>query len=191
MVVEPPRVLPKSFFERPTLEAAADTIGKLLVREIDGERRIGRIVEVEAYIGESDAASHARFGRTRRNTPMYGPAGHSYIYLIYGMYHCLNIVTEREGFPAALLIRALAPVEGVNGRTNGPGLVCRALSIDLSLQGHDMSLPPLSIMSDGYNPPSIAQSPRIGVGYAGEAANLPWRFVNPTSPFLSRRWHEI
>jgi DNA-3-methyladenine glycosylase len=98
----------------PTLEVARALLGQRLVRLVDGRRTAGIIVETEAYIGGEDLACHASAGRTPRNQVMFGPAGHAYVYLIYGMYHCLNIVTEKEGFPAAVLIRALAPVEGID-----------------------------------------------------------------------------
>src|SRR5690349_12389402 len=104
----------RALFLGPTLEVAEAILGWRLVREdADGGRRVGRIVEVEAYIGEDDRASHARFGTTDRNRVMYGPPGRAYVYLVYGMHDCLNIVTEPEGSPAALLVRAVAPIDGV------------------------------------------------------------------------------
>ncbi|HHS96728.1 MAG TPA: DNA-3-methyladenine glycosylase, partial [Chloroflexi bacterium] len=143
--------LRREFFDRDTLEVARDLLGRVLVRVLDGERLSGRIVEVEAYIGEDDRASHARFGPTERNAAMYGPPGHAYVYLIYGVHHCLNLVTGPEGFPAAVLIRALEPLEGVEqmrglrgGRpdlTNGPGRLCQALGIDLRFDGADLCAP--------------------------------------------------
>jgi DNA-3-methyladenine glycosylase len=117
-------------------------LGQRLVRTLDRKRLSGRVVEVEAYIGEKDRACHARHGRTRRNAPMYGPPGHLYIHLIYGLHHCLNVVTEREGFPAAVLIRTLEPLEDIvkmreprGGRpdlplTSGPARICSISSID-------------------------------------------------------------
>ena len=143
-------ILGRSFYERPTLEVARDLLGQRLVRVIEGRRLSGLIVEVEAYIGEEDRASHASVGRTPRNEAMYGPAGHAYVYLIYGVHHCLNVVTEAEGFPAAVLIRAIEPTEGIelmrahrpghpdDRLTNGPAKLCQALAIDLSLNGADL-----------------------------------------------------
>ena len=107
-----PKQLPPEFYTRDTLTLARDLLGKRMVRRFEGQRLAGYITEVEAYIGEEDEACHANSGKTERTAPMYGPPGHLYVYLIYGMYHCLNIVTEREGFPAAILVRALRPVEG-------------------------------------------------------------------------------
>ncbi|MFQ6058393.1 MAG: DNA-3-methyladenine glycosylase [Anaerolineae bacterium] len=143
-------ILDRDFYERPTLEVARELLGQRLVRVLEGQRLSGLIVEVEAYIGEEDKASHAAVGRTPRNEVMYGPAGHAYVYLIYGVHHCLNAVTEAEGFPAAVLIRAIEPREGIEvmrahrpGRpddqlTNGPAKLCQALAIDLSLNGADL-----------------------------------------------------
>jgi DNA-3-methyladenine glycosylase len=134
--------LPRSYFDRPTLLVARDLLGQRLVRVLDGKRLSGRIVEVEAYVGEDDQACHARPGRTNRNAPMYGPPGHLYTYLIYGLHHCFNVVTEREGFPAAVLIRTLEPLEDIvkmrelrGGRpdlplTSGPARICSISSID-------------------------------------------------------------
>ena len=107
-------VLPRAVLERPTLEAGQALLGALLVRDDDSGRRVGRIVEVEAYIGRDDLASHARFGETARNRVMFGPAGHAYVYLVYGMHACLNVVTEPAGTPAALLVRAVEPLEGID-----------------------------------------------------------------------------
>jgi DNA-3-methyladenine glycosylase len=134
--------LSRDFFARDTLTVARELLGQQLVRVLDSKRLSGRIVEVEAYIGEKDQACHARCGRTERNAPMYGPPGHPYTYLIYGLHHCFNVVTEREGFPAAVLIRALEPLEDIvkmrelrGGRpdlplTSGPARICSISSID-------------------------------------------------------------
>ncbi|GIW06183.1 MAG: putative 3-methyladenine DNA glycosylase [Dehalococcoidia bacterium] len=149
--------------------------------------RAGKIVEVEAYIGEEDRACHCRSGRTARNAPMYGPGGHAYLYLIYGLSTMLNVVTEPAGRPAAVLIRALEPAEHVLGRTDGPGRLTAALAIPRSLTGHDLLQPPLTIVDRGARPPRIVATERINVDYAGEWAAMPWRFIDVDSPYLSVR----
>jgi DNA-3-methyladenine glycosylase len=180
-------VIEPGFFDRDTLEVAEDLLGMLLVREIDGQVRWGRLVEVEAYCGPEDRAAHSWRGRTPRTAVMYGPPGHAYVYLIYGMYNCLNFVTRQEGCPQAVLIRAMEPGPGVN-RSSGPGLVCRSMGIDRTLNGRRLQPPDLYLVDDGFRPApgAIARTPRIGVGYAGEWAELPWRFCLD-SPHLSRR----
>ena len=144
------KVLSRFFYERPTLEVAKELLGKLLVRMWDGKRISGIIIETEAYIGEDDPACHASVGKTPRNCIMYGQAGFAYVYFIYGMYFCLNVVTERYGFPAAVLIRALEPVEGIEWMkkwrnkdklselTSGPGKLTQALFITKELNGVDL-----------------------------------------------------
>lgn len=174
-------MLGAGFFARDTLEVARDLVGKLLVR---GERW-GRLVEVEAYCGPEDLAAHSARGLTGRTRVMYGPPGRAYVYLIYGMYNCLNFVCRPEGEPQAVLVRALEPGPGV-GRTSGPGLVCRALEIDRSLNGAPLRPPELYVLDDGFRPPAVHQTPRIGVDYAGEWRERPWRFLMD-SPHLSRR----
>lgn len=182
--------LPRAFYLRPTLTVARDLLGRRLVRSLGGHRLSGRIVEVEAYIGEDDLASHAARGHTERNRAMYGPGGLAYVYLIYGVHHCLNVVTEQEGFPAAVLIRAIAPEEGVaimqqlrQGRaahlTDGPGKLCQALAIDRRLDGHDLTLGHALWLEVG-DPLSDAQvvvTPRVGVGGDQQARTVLWRFV--------------
>jgi DNA-3-methyladenine glycosylase len=181
------RVLGSDFFDRETLDVAQDLLGKLVVRETDGQVRWGRLVEVEAYCGPSDRAAHSWRGLTPRTRVMFGPPGHAYVYFVYGMHHCLNFVTRPEGFPEAILVRALEPGPGV-GRCSGPGLVCRALDIDRSLNGVVLEPPGLYVVDDGFRPSpgGVARTPRIGVAYAGEWAALPWRFCL-VSPHLSRR----
>ncbi|PIZ00296.1 DNA-3-methyladenine glycosylase [bacterium (Candidatus Howlettbacteria) CG_4_10_14_0_8_um_filter_40_9] len=142
--------LDKKFFERDTLFVVKDLLGKYLVRELKVKRKkkkvfVGKIVETEAYIGEDDLACHASKGRTNRTEMMYGEAGHAYVYMIYGMYHCLNIVTEKEGFPAAVLIRAIepilddVPVQDLKKMGSGPGKLCRWMEIDRGLNGADVT----------------------------------------------------
>ncbi|MGQ9517999.1 MAG: DNA-3-methyladenine glycosylase [Anaerolineae bacterium] len=200
MPSEPMR-LGREFYEQDTLTVAKELLGQRLVRVMeDGERLAGIIVETEAYIGEDDQACHAFHGRTPRNAVMYGPAGFAYIYFIYGMYFCLNVVTEREDFPAAVLIRAIEPVEGIarmqalrQGRplhelTNGPGKLCQALAIDRSLNGCDLCTSPwLFIESARQGELPIATSRRIGVRGDVLARERPWRFFLPANPFVSHQ----
>jgi DNA-3-methyladenine glycosylase len=148
-------------------------------------------VEVEAYVGTEDLASHASRGRTARTGVMFGPPGHAYVYLIYGMYHCFNVVTDTEGEAGAILVRALEPDEGVQDRVDGPGRLCRALKID---RGHnhldltDESSGPLWLeRRPGPPVAEIATSARIGVAYAGAWATRPYRFYVPSSRSLSVR----
>lgn len=192
--------LAREFFARDTLQVARDLLGRLLVRLLEGERLSGRIVEVEVYIGESDLASHARFGRTERNAAMYGPPGHAYVYQIYGVHHCLNLVTGPEGFPAAVLVRALEPLEGLErmrtmrgGRpdpelTSGPGRLCQALTIDRRFDQADLCAPDsLLFVEVGWpaEEEAIATSPRVGVRGDLAARTAPWRFFLRGSPCLS------
>jgi DNA-3-methyladenine glycosylase len=160
----------------------------VLVRRLpSGERRSGRIVETEAYVGADDLASHAARGKpSGRASVMYGPPGRAYVYLIYGMHNCLNAVTEREGFPAAVLLRALEPLENVATRTDGPGRLCRALAIDRSLNGARLDGSELWVEPAERRDVEIASGPRIGVDYAGEWAQRPWRFWIRAAPRRSR-----
>ena len=184
-------VLSRDFFARPTLVVARELLGQRLVRGIAGQRLSGRIVETEAYIGPQDSANHASKGRTRRTEVMFGPPGYAYIYLVYGMHSMLNVVTEREGFPAAVLIRALEPLENIEemiakrpaGRlanlTNGPGKLCQAMNIDKTLHNWDMTLGQRLWLEPGELLPDTAvkTGPRIGIDYARpEDRQAPWRF---------------
>jgi DNA-3-methyladenine glycosylase len=185
-----PARLGRRFFAGPTLEVARALLGARLVHEVGpGDRRVGRIVETEAYLGPDDRASHARSGPTPRARVMFGPPGHAYVYLIYGVYHCLNLVTERDGFPAAVLIRAVEPLAGITGRTQGPGLVCLAMGIDLALNGADLCTVSgsLYLQPRRSRRPVVGVSARVGVDYAGEWGQKPWRFFLPGNPFVSRR----
>ena len=203
------RGFPRDVLADESLAAARCLIGTLLVREPEhpgGERRTGRVVEVEAYIGLEDRASHARMGPTPRNRVMFGPAGIAYVYLVYGMHHCLNVVTEAAGRPAALLVRAVEPVAGMvamraaRGRPGvadhrlaaGPGLLGAAFGIDRSFTGMDLCDPasPLHLEAApvGRPAPNLASGPRIGIASAGEPwTTVPWRLVDADSPSLSRR----
>jgi len=183
------RALPRSFYDRDTQEVARDLLGKHLVHVADGAARVGRIVETEAYLGPHDLAAHSAKGLTPRTRVMFGPPGHAYVYLIYGMYWCMNVVTEREGHASAVLLRALEPVRGIEGRTQGPGLLCRAMGIDKRLHGHDLLSRELFIADPGNaRPVRIVRRPRVGVDYAGPRwAGRLLRFYERGNPYVSRR----
>ena len=171
-----PRILPRIYFNRPTVKVARALIGKYLARSIDGRMLAGKIIEVEAYVGPQDKACHASKGRTQRTDVMFGPGGVAYVYLIYGMYHCLNVVTEREEFPSAVLIRGIE----IDGELiDGPGRLCRALQIDRSLNRVDLTTGE-SIWFENrgvlVKKGEVGAHPRIGVDYAGEWAKKLWRF---------------
>lgn len=171
--------LARSFYRRDTVTVARDLLGCYLRIRRDGKMQVGRIVEVEAYLGEHDLACHSARGRTARTEPMFGPPGFAYVYMIYGMYHCFNVVTEPPGHAAAVLIRSVEPVRGIEGRTDGPGRLCRELGIDRSHNGHDLLSADLHIARDrSAPPPRIRSTPRIGVDYAGEWARRPLRFIS-------------
>jgi DNA-3-methyladenine glycosylase len=179
-------LLGPEFFDRDTLVVARELLGKLLVREVAGETRWGRLVEVEAYCGPEDRAAHSFRGLTPRTSVMFGPPGRAYVYFVYGMHHCLNFVTREEGVPQAVLVRALEPGPGV-GRCSGPALVCQSLGVDRGLSGAPLQPPALYLVDDGFRPEPgrVFQTPRIGVDYAREWSELPWRFC-VESPHLSR-----
>jgi DNA-3-methyladenine glycosylase len=179
--------LPRDFFDRPTLDVARDLLGKYLVRRRGRRRLVGRIVETEAYCGPEDRACHASRGRTNRTEVMFGPPGHAYVYLVYGLHHCLNVVTEREGYPAAVLLRALEPADGIPmPEMNGPGRLCRALGIDRRLNGLDLTGDLLYFEDRGEAPVVWQAAPRIGVDYAGAWARKPWRYFIDGSRAVSR-----
>lgn len=181
------RRLPRDFYAQPCLTVARALIGKHLCHRIGRKILSGRIVETEAYIGEEDRASHARFGRTKRASIMFGPPGHAYVFLIYGMYECFNVVTEPDGQPAAVLVRAVEPADGVTGSTDGPGKLTRALAISRAHNGIDLTGARLWLEDRGDPEVKVLATPRIGVDYAGEWATRPWRFIDPASPCLSRK----
>lgn len=181
------RKLPRAFYDRDTVQVARDLLGKYLVHRVAGARRIGRIVETEAYLGEHDLAAHSSRGLTARTRVMFGPPGHAYVYLIYGMHSCMNVVTEREGHASAVLLRALEPVSGLELRTNGPGLLCKAMGIDRARNACDLLGAELFIAEvDGEAPPAIVKRPRIGVDYAGRWARRLLRFYARGNPYVSR-----
>ena len=180
--------LPRAFYDRDTIQVAQELLGKLLVHRVDEVERVGRIVEVEAYLGPHDLAAHSARGLTPRTRVMFGPPGHAYVYLIYGIYHCVNVVTQAEGIASAVLLRALEPVRNVSGRTQGPGLLCRALAIDKRLDGHDLLSEDFHIAQDELAPRiGIVRRPRIGVDYAGVWARRLLRFYVRGNPYVSRK----
>ena len=177
----------RGFFEQRTLIVARALIGMHLVHDDGRQRRAGRIVETEAYQGPRDLAAHSSRGHTPRTAVMFGPAGHAYVYFIYGFWNCLNVVTGAPGVPHAVLLRALEPLAGLDERTWGPGLLCRALGIDRRLNGTDLRGDELWIEEPprGTPRPRITRATRIGVDYAGDWARRPWRFYDRDSPFVS------
>jgi DNA-3-methyladenine glycosylase len=197
------RHLPLSFFQRDTLDLVPEILGKVLVRRIHGETLSGRIVEVEAYVG-NDPASHAARGMTERNEVMFEEGGFSYVYFTYGMHFCFNIVTERKGFPAALLIRALEPLEGIEtmkklrklvptkegadvirNLTNGPAKLCQAMQIDRKLNGVKLDGKDFFIADDGFvaDKKGIGKSTRIGIKVGTDRK---WRFFLKGNEFVSK-----
>lgn len=196
--------LSREFYSGDTVETAQKLLGKTLVRVLDGELLAGRITETEAYVGRYDKACHAyNYRRTERTAPLFGPPGHAYIYFIYGMYHCLNFVTEPEGEPAAVLIRAVEPVAGIEtirrlrfgdkpltayrrkNFMNGPGKVCKGLALTKAENRLDLTGDTLFVCDSpadiGQPRPILSKErmrtgPRVGIDYAEEARDFPWRF---------------
>jgi DNA-3-methyladenine glycosylase len=183
------RILPRTFYDRDAESVARELLGKLLVRRVDRCRRVGRIVETEAYLGPPDLAAHSAHGLTKRTEVMHGPPGYAYVYLIYGMHHCLNLVTGPGNCPSAVLLRALEPVANLDSAsTSGPGRLCKALDIDRRLNGHDVTRGELVVAEppDTAGPLEIVARPRIGVDYAGEWAAKPLRFCIAGNRYVSR-----
>lgn len=183
----PARKITRDFYARDTLTVARELIGMHLVHADGRSLRTGRIVETEAYQGPQDLAAHSSRGRTTRTEVMFGPPGHAYVYFIYGVWHCLNVVTAAEGVPHAVLLRALEPVSGIDDKTWGPGLLCRAMHIDKRLNGADLCGNALWLEAPASSRrlPRIARSARIGVDYAGAWARRPWRFYDRDSRYVS------
>jgi DNA-3-methyladenine glycosylase len=192
--------LEAAWFDRPAASLAIDLLGSRLVREAPEGRVGGWIVEVEAYRGPEDLAAHSSRGETPRNSVMFGAPGHLYVYLIYGLHHCLNVVAGPGAKPEAVLIRALALDEGVEiarqrrGATvadrrlaSGPGNVGRALGVDRSLNGIDLLAGPVRVEPRVGPPPLISRGPRIGIAYAGAWASRPMRFWITDDPHVSGR----
>ncbi len=181
------RKLPRSFYDRDTIVVAHELLGKHLVHVVAGVERVGRIVEVEAYLGPHDLAAHSARGLTKRTRVMFGPPGHAYVYLIYGMHWCMNMVTQAEGTASAVLLRAVEPVKNIEGRTQGPALLTRAMGIDGRLNGHDLLGDELFVRNARDDAPiRIVKRPRIGVDYAGHWARRLLRFYIRGNPFISR-----
>jgi DNA-3-methyladenine glycosylase len=180
--------LPRSFFDRDTELVARELLGCLLVHRSEGVERIGRIVETEAYLGVDDLAAHSSKGITPRTRIMFGPAGYAYVYLIYGMHHCVNVVTGPAGEGTAVLLRALEPVQNLHGKTSGPALLCKAMDIDRRLNGHDFCSDELHMLARpaGHAVP-VVERPRIGVDYAGDWAARPLRFYLEGNSYVSRK----
>jgi DNA-3-methyladenine glycosylase len=166
---------------------ARELIGLHLVHHDGAIKRVGRIVETEAYLGPEDLAAHSARGRTQRTEVIFGPPGHAYVYFIYGFWNCMNVVTSREGVPHAVLLRALEPVAGITDKTWGPGLLCRAMGVDRTLNGADLCADRLWLERPRSSTPPVrvGTSPRIGVDYAGSWAKRPWRFFDRASPYVS------
>lgn len=196
------RPLPRSFYLRPTIEVAKELPGKILVRKLRGRRFAGRIVEVEAYLGDSDPASHAYRGRTKRNAVMFGEGGHLYVYFTYGMHYCCNVVTEGEGHGCAVLLRAVEPLEGIHqmacrrglartapdappdpNLTNGPAKLCEAFGISKRDNGMDLCDTTISIATDGLPVPPLAATSRVGITAGKEHR---WRFFVKGNRFVSK-----
>ena len=191
----------RGFYIRDGISVARDLLGKILVKRYNNKLLKGRIVETAAYLGPEDRGSLAYGGRkTRRTEAMYSTGGRSYVYLIYGMYHCFNVVTNREGVPHAVLIRAVEPVEGieemeklrgVKGRyalSSGPGKLCKALGITIDDNNVDIVLSDdIWIEDDGYIPERIAETRRVGIDYAGEYRDKVWRYYIEGNPWVSKK----
>jgi DNA-3-methyladenine glycosylase len=192
------RRLPRQFYDRPVLTVAREAVGKFLVHASEEGLLVGRIVEVEAYRGPEDRAAHSFGGRrTARTEAMWGPPGHAYVFFVYGMHWNFNLVTGAAGRPHAVLVRAVQPVEGVELMAkrrgvaahrpevaNGPGKLCQALGIDRRHYGADLCGPSLFLAEAPRV--RVARARRVGIDYAGDWAEKPWRFYEPGNPYVSR-----
>jgi len=183
--------LSRKFYSRPALKVAKELLGKYLIRKIGRQKLVGKIVETEAYIGPKDRASHAFLGKvTPRNKTEYLEGGHIYIYLVYGMYWQMNITASKAGKPECVLIRALEPLNKVEPHsTDGPGKLCRWLKLNKSFDGEDLTKSKriwLEDRGEEIKRSRIAASKRIGIDYALEWAEKPWRFYIKGNPFVSR-----
>ncbi len=193
-------MLDVDFYKRPTLEVAKDLLGKVLVVMQKGKRLSGKIVETEAYIGSNDKACHASWRNREFCKSLWGPAGFAYVYLTYGLHYMLNIVTEKDSFPSAVLIRAVEPIDGVNimvqnrstenikNLTSGPAKLTKAFGIDKGYDGRSITSNRFYISNENYKVKNLVSSSRIGIDYANEPwKSLPWRFCDADSSYLSRK----
>lgn len=195
--------LNRDFFLQPTVEAARKLLGhRLVLLESDRRRLSGLIIEAEAYVGTEDLACHAKSGRTKRNATMWGEPGHAYVYFTYGMHWMLNLVTEKEGFPSAVLLRGIWPEEGISlmkerraGRpfrelTDGPAKICQALNIDGEWDGHDLCSPDSKIfveIDQAVESKNVTRGPRVGLNTVPEPwKSMPWRFQVHPEIFMNR-----
>lgn len=180
--------LSRSFYDRSADAVAPQLLGKLLVHVVDSVPRVGRIVETEAYLGPKDLAAHSARGKTPRNEAMFGEPGHAYVYFVYGMHWCFNVVTGPGEHPSAVLIRAIEPVANIDGKTSGPALVCRALAIDKALNGHDLLSDDLFIADDPQSEKfTVVKKQRIGVDYSRHWAKRLLRFYIKNNTYVSRK----
>ncbi len=196
MVSRKPKKLPRSFYNRPTLDVARDLLGKIIVYHSPQGKLSAKIVEVEAYIGQGDPACHAARGKTERNAVMFGEPGFTYVYFIYGMYHCLNFVTESENNAAAVLLRAAEPHEGIeimkqnspksseNLLLSGPGKFCRSFGLTREHNGIDLTGEVIYIEDRADTPENIITTPRVGINHATDRN---WRFCDASSGALSKK----
>ena len=179
-------VLPRSFYARDAETVGRALLGCILSRQVDGHLRRALLTETEAYVGTHDLASHSSKGRTRRNATMFGPPGRAYVYLIYGVHHCLNVVTGDDGDGQAVLLRAAEPLGGWDADLRGPGRLARGFGVSRSDDGVDLLRGPMRLHG-GEPPASVEATARIGVDYAAEWAHAPLRFTDASSLHVSRR----
>ncbi len=180
--------LERAFYNRDTVIVARELLGKYLVHVTRGTERIGRIVEDEAYLGTHDLAAHSAKGLTQRTKVMFGPPGYAYVYMIYGMYYCMNVVTEREGHASAVLLRAIEPVKNVSGRTQGPGLLCKSMQIDGRFNAHNLVSDDFYIADPQKEENlTIVKRPRVGVPYAKHWQKRLLRFYIKGNAFISKK----
>ncbi|MDB5357031.1 MAG: DNA-3-methyladenine glycosylase [Phycisphaerales bacterium] len=180
------RKLGHSFFKQQAIDLAPALIGKILVRRAEGKEYRARIVETEAYLGPHDLAAHSSKGRTKRTEVMFGPAGHAYVYFIYGMHEMLNVVAGTAGEASAVLLRAAEPLDGWEANLSGPGRLARGMQVKRAENGLDLTGDSLFLASDGRNPSRIVRTKRVGVDYAKEWKDEPLRFLDPESRAVSK-----